>query len=137
MKKNKILYRLTDGKIPHDTMDIIDRRKKPIQAKIELRHKEDSVVMDIRVPNDWREHIKALAKKCKVSEEFMYQKAIQGFFDLSPIIWNDDPYLNEWRQVYKLEGESALRPWIQSRDDYTTAKIIRHRDKQLKQRRKR
>ena len=40
----------------------------------------------------------------------------------------------QWKEVFDMEGEEALRPWMQEQDDELTKRIIGHRDKKIKKR---
>jgi hypothetical protein len=115
------------------SIDWIEYRKnKPMQDPIDCHLPGEAMELKMSIPGEWAEHIDKMAKKLKIQPEFLYRKAIQAFFGFAPAIWNDDEYLDQWREVYKLEGETALRPHIQSEDDRLTAKIIRARNKNIK-----
>ena len=112
-------------------------REKHIQEPISCHDKNRAYHLNIPIPAEWAEYINVMAKKLKIQPEFLYRKAIQAFFGLPPGVFNDDGYLVQWREVYDLDGEQALREHMQEEDDSLTAKVIRLRDKQLKQGRKR
>ncbi len=112
-----------------------EERKNPIQKPLEPHEKKKAHQLKLDVPGEWHEHIMAMAKKCRCQPDFLYRKAIQAFFGFSPAIFNDDGYLEQWKEVFDLEKEEALRPWMQTQDDDLTRKIVRERDKQIKQRR--
>lgn len=109
-----------------------EERKNPIQKPLEPHEKKNAKRLEIDIPGEWHEHIMAMAKKCRCQPDFLYRKAIQAFFDFSPAVFNDDGYLMQWKEVFDMEGEEAIRPWMQEQDDELTNKIIRERDRQIK-----
>ena len=112
-----------------------DDRENPVQPAMDLGIKADAKKIAFEIPQEWNALIMNICKKCKCEPEFVYRKAFQAFFGLNPVIWDDDGYLREWREVLELDGEHALRDEIQEADDALLIKIIRERTRQLKKRR--
>lgn len=109
-----------------------DDRKNPIQLPIDLALKSQAVKINLDIPGAWHNDIYAMAKKLKIHPEFLYRKAIQAFFAFNPAIFDDDGYLDTWRQVFELDGEEILREHIQEEDDQLTRRILRARDRARK-----
>lgn len=102
-----------------------DDRDNPVQAPIELQLSSEAQEVVFRIPSEWNETIQELSKRLKVDPEFLYRKAFQAFFGFKPAIFDDDGYLKQWREVFDLDGENALRPHIQEQDDLLTKRMIR------------
>ena len=111
-----------------------EERENPIQKPLDPHDKKKAHRLVLSVPGEWHDHIMAMAKKMRIQPDFLYRKAIQAFFDFSPAVFNDDGYLLQWKEVFDMEGEETLRPWLQEQDDEATAKIIKERDRQIKKR---
>lgn len=127
-KQKKRLRNLMDGSDYGSFEWLYDDRERAIQGLMELADSETAQEITFRIPADWAQHIGNICKKCNCQPDFIYRKAFQAFFGLGPAIFDDDGYLVQWREIYELDGEDALRQHIQAEDDTLTRRVIAHRN---------